>query len=78
MFPATLDDPVERARLAARLRDYRVAYDDYRAKTLADARAAAMQAIDLMTEEGWAVVRLEATRDGSAYCIAVTYSMDEE
>lgn len=78
MFPATLDKPVERARLAARLRNYRVADDDYRAKTLADARAAAMQAIDEFAAEGWHMAQIEARRDGDGYTVSVTYRRDEE
>lgn len=78
MFPATLDNHVERARLAARLRDYRVAYDDYRAETLAAAKAAAMQAIDEFAADGWHMTQIEARRDGDGYTVSVTYRRDEE
>lgn len=72
MFPGGLDKPIERARLA------RVAYDDYRAKTLAAVKAAAMQAIDEFAAEGWQMAQIEARRDGDGYTVSVTYRRGEE
>lgn len=47
--------------------------DTYRATTLADARAAALQAIETMWEDGFASVRIHADREDGLCAIAVTY-----
>ena len=56
----------------------RIHHDTYRATTLADARAAAIQAIDEMHEARFEMVRLEAHREGAGYAIDVTYRRDEQ
>lgn len=52
--------------------------DTYRAKTLADARAAAIQAIDEQAETGFAFVTISSRREGSDFSITVTYEAADE
>jgi hypothetical protein len=51
--------------------------DTYRATTLPDARAAALQAIETMWEDGYEAVCMHAERTDEGCAIAVTYSKDE-
>lgn len=55
-----------------------VIHDTYRAKTLAEARAAAMQAIETMHEDGFSFVRIQATRDAGDVVIHVDYQKDAD
>jgi len=48
--------------------------DTYRASTLPDARAAALQAIETMWEDGFEAVRIHAERADGVCAITVTYT----
>lgn len=48
--------------------------DTYRAKTLADARAAALQAIETMWEDGFEAVCFHASRSDGVCAVSVTYT----
>ena len=47
--------------------------DTYTAKTLADARAAALQGIDIFVEDGFDLVCIEAEKAEVGYIVTVTY-----
>lgn len=51
--------------------------DTYRAPCLADARAAALQAIDTMHEDGFAATTIEARREDGQTVIHVTYQRED-
>lgn len=55
-----------------------VQMDTYRAADLATAKAAAVQAIETMAEDGFQMTRIVSQREGDGFRIDVTYQRGDD
>lgn len=53
-------------------------HDTYRAADLAAAKAAAMQAMQIMAEDGFQIIRIVSQREGDGFRIDVTYQRGDD